>query len=283
MQFFVFSCRGVLTKNDLSDSISLFTRLYIFWTSSTPAASTSDLATLALIVLPLSSGRAEQLWARAARGAERVRPHERLVLEGTTVHEAAERLAAVCASEREERAPIEVLARVMLEERMRKHAAVLFVHAVSADEGEEGEEVEGGEEEKARQVSIEAAQSLGGRVAELAESLESAWKTDADDAGAELVAEENDEGAGALLAALGLYRRSFPARARAAQVLSPPPSPGGDDGARVRGWRVALRNVLAAEVFEGKEGGRLWARVEDAKDKLVDMLVEGDRMARSCK
>jgi len=212
-----------------------------------------------------------------------MRPHERLVLDGMTVHEAAERLAAVCAGER---APIEVLARALLEERMRKHAAVLFVRAVPADEEEkeqqEGEEEgEGGEEEKARQVSIEAAQSLGGRFAELAESLESAWKTDAYDVGAGLAAEQEEEGAGALLAAFVLYRRSFPARARAAQVLSPPPSPGGEDGARVRGWRVALRKVLAAEVFEGKEGGRLWARVEDAKDKVVDMLVEGDKMARS--
>ncbi|TFY50114.1 hypothetical protein EVG20_g11712 [Dentipellis fragilis] len=64
-----------------------------------------------------------------------------------------------------------------------------------------------------------------------------------------------------------------------ALILSPPPSP----SRRNARMHTALRVALDSEVFEagagaGTEG--LGCRLEDARDRVVDMLVEADRVGR---
>jgi hypothetical protein len=249
---------------------------------SSCACTPAELATLALVVRPLSGSRAKKLWTRA-RASEGVRKWEKAVLEGMNVDEAAARLVALESNGTEEAndvpPPIAVLAEMMLGERMRKHAAVLFLRAVSPDLEEESAE----REDKDRETTIEAAESLGGDVAELAESLEGAWKcavedlVPANDADAEV-----KPGIKALLTALVLYRRVFPHRTSssgAAGVLSPPPSPSSGEAKA----RLALRTVLGAAVFEckGTDGaGWEWGVLEDARDRVVDMLFEGNRTVK---
>ena len=120
------------------------TRLQTYWCMSwhvsTFATSTSDLTTLALMILPVSSAKAAELWERAA-SREVLRPHERIVLSNMSVNDAAEWLAkwrlwhdterkgsrcAAC----EKRTPLSVLAAILIRERLRKHAAAMFVNSV---------------------------------------------------------------------------------------------------------------------------------------------------------
>jgi len=89
----------------------------------------------------------------------------------------------------------------------------------------------------------------------------------------------------ALLCATLVYRRIFPSSIPAcptsmAFVLSPPPSPSRTNAA----LHVALRAALGSAAFECG-GGRLGdeelgAALEDARDRVVDMLVDVERANR---
>src|ERR1700722_12033620 len=90
-------------------------------------ASTSDLSTLALILRPLSSSKADALWSRAGK-TEFMRPFEKLVLSSLTLEEAAARVATIKPSPESVRhAPIGLLAIMLVRERILKHASLLFV------------------------------------------------------------------------------------------------------------------------------------------------------------
>ncbi|CDO71201.1 hypothetical protein BN946_scf184845.g72 [Trametes cinnabarina] len=124
-------------------SVGATTRLQTFWCMSwhisTFAASTTDLSTLALIIRPVSSSKASELWERA-RKREFLRAHEKIVLNNMSVEDAADWLAkwrtwhdterkgrcTAC----EKRTPLGVLAAILIRERLRKHAASLFVRTV---------------------------------------------------------------------------------------------------------------------------------------------------------
>jgi hypothetical protein len=154
------------------------------------------------------------------------------------------------------------------------------------------------EAEKERKKTSDAARSLGGKMAELGDLLEKIWSTGVSDLGeafpgwapslsftstspeADEEAEGEAEEAGleaeikALLRALILYRKVFPTHAASRRVpvmmLSPPPSPGSKD----RKMQYALRKALGSAVFDrGEENERL----EGARDRVVDLIVEGER------
>jgi hypothetical protein len=138
------------------------------------------------------------------------------------------------------------LATPLLREQMTKHCAALFIRAVSGDaEGEEQESLD-------RELTLEAAKSLGGRMAELAGALERVSKSGCFDLD-ESQAEEDSEIV-ALLNALVLYHAMI---ASPSSLQEP----------------ALLRRVLGSPAFEGDVDERL----EEARDQLVEMLVEAER------
>lgn len=187
-----------------NDQVGKATRLQTYWCMSwhisTFAAQTKDLATLALIMRPVSSTKAAALW-EAARKPEVIRPYEKIVLDNMSVDDAAEWLAkwqrwheterkgrcAAC----EKRTPLGVLAAILIRARLRKHAAALFVRTVVRDEvraaasgdcaGDSDAYIYDAEkdlcEEHERRETVEAGKSIGGRTAELAVLLERIWHT----------------------------------------------------------------------------------------------------------
>lgn len=305
------------------------TRLQTYWCMSwhvsTFATSTSDLTTLALMILPVSHAKATELWQRA-REREVLRPHEKIVLTNLSVNDAAEWLAkwrvwhdterkggrcAAC----EKRTPLGILAAILIRERLRKHAAAMFVRTVvpqdlhdSADMPDTDDLVAAYNAEKdyqddaQRRETIEAGKSIGGRTAELAVLLERIWDTgfcahedvmppaNTAEQGEEWedehdLARSDEAEIRALLSATLVYRRifpsSFPSCATAVSViLSPPPSPSRKNLA----MHVSLRAALASSAFdfEGptQEDMRLAAALEDARDRVNDMLTELERSLR---
>ncbi|EMD34676.1 hypothetical protein CERSUDRAFT_116864 [Gelatoporia subvermispora B] len=322
------------------DNVGKTTRLQTYWCMSwhisTFSASTTDLSTLALIIRPVSHKKATALWEQARR-REILRAHERLVLNSMSVDDAAEWLAkwqrwheterkgrcAAC----EKRTPLGVLAAILLRERLRRHAAALFVRTVVRNElraesltmecGPDDAYVYDAEkdlkEEQERRDTVEAGRSIGGRTAELAVLLERIWDTgfcthedvlparahrhghghgdadaDADCEDARDLASTDEAEIRALLSATIIYRRIFPSTFPACAgapavsfVLSPPPSPSRRNAA----LHMALRTALGSPAFEfagsGKpEDEQLAVALEDARDRVVDMLVEVERACR---
>ncbi|KAI0777175.1 hypothetical protein BD413DRAFT_638577 [Trametes elegans] len=197
-------------------TVGATTRLQTFWCMSwhisTFAASTTDLSTLALIIRPVYPSKATELWERA-RQREFLRAHETIVLNNLTVEAAADWLAkwrqwheterkgrcTAC----EKRTPLGVLAAILIRERLRKHAAALFVRTVVSAEvaarraaaaaygGDEFSDDEGDDEdgmllerydaekdfreEQERLETLDAGKSIGGRTAALAVALERIW------------------------------------------------------------------------------------------------------------
>ncbi|KAI0711434.1 hypothetical protein C8Q76DRAFT_652712, partial [Earliella scabrosa] len=330
-------------------SVGNTTRLQTFWCMSwhisTFAASTTDLSTLALIIRPVSASKATELWDRA-RKREFLRAHEKIVLNNMTVEGAADWLAkwrkwheterkgrcTAC----EKRTPLGVLAAILIRERLRKHAASLFVRTVvrnevaarranpaydSDDECDEPEYTYDADkdlkEEQERKETVEAGKSIGGRTAELAVLLDRIWDTgfcpqedvlparphtgcdahgrnpdvDADCEDEQDLASQDEAEIRALLTATLIYRRIFPSTIPAcasafaggapAFVLSPPPSP----SRRNAQLHMALRTALGSPAFESGADGRLedpelGVALEDARDRVVDMLVEFERACR---
>jgi hypothetical protein len=297
------------------------------WHVSTFATSTSDLTTLALMILPVSLAKATELWDRA-RGREVLRPHEKIVLSNMSVDDAAEWLAkwrlwhdterkggrcAAC----EKRTPLGILAAILIRERLRRHAAAMFVRSVVPEDArEEMSEVYDADElaaaydsekdyedDQQLKETMEAGKSIGGRTAELATLLGRIWDTGfcppedvlpkpslepcavqewEDDHD---LARNDEAEIRSLLSATLTYRRifpsSFPSCATAVSViLSPPPSPSRKNLA----LHVSLRAALASTAFdfEGKsqEDQRLAAALEDARDRVNDMLTALERSMR---
>ncbi|KAI1797965.1 hypothetical protein LXA43DRAFT_420 [Ganoderma leucocontextum] len=329
-------------------SVGNTTRLQTFWCMSwhisTFAATTSDLSTLALIIRPVSGSKATELWDRACK-REVLRAHEKIVLNNMSVEGAADWLAKWRSwheSERkgrctacEKRTPLGILAAILIRERLRKHAASLFVRTVvraevearranpAYDSDDECDEPmytydadKDFKEEQERTETIEAGKSIGGRTAELAVLLERIWDTGffsqedtllpappahahsrcpdvyADCEDEQDLASQDEAEIRALITATLIYRRIFPSTIPActlagggvgapAFVLSPPPSP----SRRNAQLHMALRTALGSPAFESGADGRLedpelGAALEDARDRVVDMLVDFERACR---
>jgi hypothetical protein len=290
-------------------------RSHVAWFTASP----SDLSTLALLIWRVSSPKAAALWGQA-RKAQLVRPYERLVLDCMNVDEAAERLALrpTTSREAEKFSPIGVLASMLVRERVKKHAAALFVRTVIPDQSFEwaasdGEAADRAEEDE--RATIEAAKSLGGQMGELGEMLERIWKTgvctledvdcvfeDNDGEGEEPEHDSLEEGIKCLLKAVILYRRIFPTSLGSCSngtsngvsiLLSPPPSPSRKNAK----LHLALRRMLGSSVFDftdvpgaDRETGKSHAKrendeslgvaLEDARDRVIDMLVDLERQKR---
>jgi hypothetical protein len=250
--------------------------------SHTPAFATSpgDLSTLALMIFPIWRARATALWTRAMH-ARVVRPFERAVLSTMTIDEASMSLAK---ASNIRLSPLGSLAVCKVHKAVAHLAGRTLVRAVLGADAQLGEsEVYDAEkdarEEEERRAVIDAGRSMGGSSAELVDLLERVCTgmfvryedtqrpDDAD------IDEERD--VRTLLGAIVLYRGLFPSGLPSAMgkpvVLSPPPSP----SRRNTGLRGALRVTLDGEVFYN--GG---PELEEARDRVVDMLVDADRASR---
>lgn len=278
------------------------------------------------MILPVSHAKASELWDRA-RNREVLRPHEKIVLSNMSVNDAAEWLAkwrlwhdterkggrcAAC----EKRTPLGILAAILIRERLRRHAAAMFVRTVVPDHAQEvtdayeSDELAAAydfekdyEDDHQRRETIEAGKSIGGRTAELATLLERIWDTGfcpPEDAMPKPSLEQyetqewednhdlarSDEAEiRSLLHATLTYRRifpsSFPSCATAVSViLSPPPSP----SRKNLTLHVSLRAALASSAFDfegrSEEDQRLAAALEAARDRVNDMLTALERSLR---
>jgi hypothetical protein len=157
-------------------------------------------------------------------------------------------------------------------------------------------------EEEKRKETIDAGKSLGGRTRDFAEALEKVWGTGVNDVDDILDDEATEDDAveseiRSILSALILYRRIFPSSILSCAsasgvdpvsfILSPPPSPSRKNA----DLHLALRRALASDVFDFdgedvedqnmSQEQRLGVALEHARDRVVDMLVEGERAGRS--
>ncbi|EDR04636.1 uncharacterized protein LACBIDRAFT_304339 [Laccaria bicolor S238N-H82] len=231
---------------------------------------------------------------------------EVLVLESMDVTEAVERLSE--ASEREKKGdagrtykPIEVLGCLLVKQRVKQHLGELFVDSVYGSQSEKYNDKESVKRKQGEmRRTIDAARELGGQVEELGRVLEKVWKTPGaaldhinlnldKDVDVSQAQDSVDAQINALLSALVLHRRVFSDPLHLAgcssALLSPPPSPTLRSGSKGTRMVHALRQALGSRVFEnaedgaegeGEEGGRL----EDARDRVVDLIVEMERSSR---
>ena len=257
-------------------------------------ASVSDLTTLALVVASttgalggLAKIKARFIWDAAKNTDAKI--SEQLVFETMDMDEAVARLSKATPSVGTDYTPVEVLGVVVVKARMKKHLATLFAGTVDDDAivGVNEEE----EEEVQRGRTVEAARELGGQVAELGRTFERIWKSAFGVDGGVLSFDNPEEaGAGAaagvdgeikaLLVALSLYRQLFPDARRDAcglqsALLSPPPSPSNKESVERGNMLLELRKALGSRVFEDEVMG-----LEDARDRVVDMIVDADRRQR---
>ncbi|KAF8491897.1 hypothetical protein F5888DRAFT_1734218 [Russula emetica] len=268
---------------DRTTSLGLRVQAYWGMVSHTPAFATSpgDLSTLALLVFPIWRARAAALWTRAMH-ARVVRPFERAVLSTMTIDEASISLAK---ASNIRLSPLGSLAVCKVHKAVVHLAGRTLVRAVLGADTQLGEsEVYDAEkdarEEEERRAVVDAGRSMGGSSAELVDLLErvctgmfvryeDTQRPDDSDI------DEEGHDVRTLLGAIVLYRGLFPSGLPSSigipVVLSPPPSP----SRRNTGLRAALRVALDGEVFYN--GG---PELEEARDRVVDMLVDADRALR---
>ena len=259
--------------------------------------------------------KARSIWATAqdlAKGTHPKSPtlkiNEKLVFETLSIDEALDRLAfsSVSGTFTKERGdeggrvytPLQILGCLIVKERVKKHVGKLFVQVVAHPAERAIVDDEDGEEE-ARRMTVDAARELGGSIEKLGKALERVWKTASieDDDLSYFVGLESDE-IKALFTALVLYRRVFAANLHAecgpsSTLLSPPPSPTLRTSVRHAHMLLELRKALGNNVFEdtGVEGedenledgyddsSRAFG-LEDARDRVVDMIVDVARRER---
>ena len=254
-------------------------------------ASVSDLTTLALVVASttgalggLAKIKAGFIWDAAKNANAKI--SEQLVFETLDMDEAAVCLSkATTTSVGTDYTPVEVLGVVVVKARMKKHLATLFAGAVDDDVAVSVNEEE---EEVQRTRTVEAARELGGQVAELGRTFERVWRPSASGVGGVLSFNPEEAGAGvdgeikALLVALSLYRQLFPDAHKdvcgvhsSSALLSPPPSPSSKASVERGNMLLSLRKALGSRVFEDEV-----MCLEDARDRVVDMIVDADRRQR---
>ncbi|KAF9486247.1 hypothetical protein BDN70DRAFT_846753 [Pholiota conissans] len=294
-------------------TLSLYERVQLYRsTSSRKNASVSDLATTAIVLQATPGGlsgvahmKARSVWAAAKYQSEKAHTNtsEELVFDTLNVEDAAGHLAKATATDRTdgERAytPIEVLACLVVKERVKKHVGTLFVDAVAEETRISTRQKDDEEWRK----TIDAARELGGDVEELGRMLERVWKADAAVEDVDHVLEVTTEDAPgldtdirALFAALLLYRRLF-AEAHdgslsSSTLLSPPPTPTAKATILRSQMLRSLRTVLGGRVFEDDDLVEMVKvdeedeetremGLEDARDRVVDMIFDSERRLRT--
>ncbi|KAK0204097.1 hypothetical protein DFS33DRAFT_859757 [Desarmillaria ectypa] len=273
------------------DQTSLITRLLTMYRLRTHlpwfSASAGDLSTLAMLSCPVAKRHAARIWEAAKRNGGIACAYERLALGSVDVNEAVSRLkAAGTKAEWDRYTPIGVVARTLVLERMKAHLEAMFVESVVPASIETASESD--KEDDLRRVTVDAARSLGGKMAELGGVFEKVWLGGG--AGLEGVwvdddeeEEEDDEERDgvecdikSLIRGIMLYRKLFPSAVMGCRgegvsiLLSPPPSPSLTDH---EGAGYKLRMIMGRKVFDNEE-------VEEARDRVVDMLVASERRGR---
>jgi len=273
------------------------------WHISTFSASAVDLVTLSLIIRPASGSRASYLWEQARR-KEILRPHEKLVLYSMDACEAASLIQRWDRSSFQwtHYSPLAILAETLVRRKVKKHARLLFVQSVDKalhdDESSDTDESTDGrylltagteaESEVERLQVIQAGKSLGGSTADLAFALEKVWDLGTFELPETSGTDVDYEDVRALLSAIALYREVFRtsqvhagtaecATPSISVILTPPSSPSPRDVQAHQALRKAL-GASAFEMFPDADGGQelnlLAMAVENARDSVVDMLVD---------
>lgn len=254
--------------------------------SGRSASHACDLVTLALLAhsLPLFyvQDRSQRLWnrAHAQMGAGLVRPYERLVLETLSLEEAAQTLASTPSAT--SLTPLGALATTLIHQRLSSHTSELFVQTVTLFQDGPLSQPKDTDQEARWRETVNAGRSLGGSIGAAADSFAKVWESGVLNV-KDLVVD--DEDSKAILTTIVLFKRIFPSRilccdstdSEVSFILSPPPSP------PVRGPQkeavLELRRALGSSVFEDQSEHR--DALEDARDRVVDMLVEYERRGRS--
>ncbi|PBK98782.1 hypothetical protein ARMGADRAFT_1162057 [Armillaria gallica] len=277
------------------DQTSLITRLltmyrlraHLPWFS----ASAGDLSTLAMVSYPVAKRHAARIWEAAKRDGGITCPYERLVLDTIGVDEAMSRLkAAGIKAEWDRYTPIGVIACTLVLERTKAHLESMFVESVvpaglePASESDKEED----KEDDLRRITVDAARSLGGKLTELGDvfekvwlggggGLEGVWVDDDEEEEDEEEKDSVERDIKSLIRGIVLYRKLFPSAVMGCGgegvsiLLSPPPSPSLTDH---EGAGYKLRTIMGRKVFDNEE-------VEEARDRVVDMLVTSERRGRS--
>lgn len=301
-----------------ASSMSSYERVQVYRSISTRRnVSISDLTNLSIVLhgttglfAGLAGMKARSVWATAKVQCQKVtlnnptKISEQLVLDTLTAATAGGYLATATFSDRSdgERAytPVEVLGCLVVKQRVKAHLASLFVQSVA-------DEAEAQTQDLEWRRTIDASRELGGHVEQLGKTLERAWKADPaaiEDDDLALNVDADDEGSAdadirALLTAVVLYRRLF-AEAQdgalsSSTLLSPPPTPTAKTTIKRGQMLQALRMVLGSRVFEDEgavcartvrdadtdEGAVEELGLEDARDRVVDMIFDSERRLRA--
>ncbi|KAI6107844.1 hypothetical protein EDD17DRAFT_1500143 [Pisolithus thermaeus] len=296
----------VLKSGDAGTSVALRLQAYNYLSSGlrTPAAGqsspsvVSDLCTLALLVyslpLPFAQSRAELLWSRA-RGIVGANSHsafsfERLVFKEMTLEDALEWLSTSPNADMNSLSPIAMLASMLLHQRLLAHASSLFIRRTALVHEGVAEDLSSDEEEKQWRETVEYGCSIDGSIATLCSLFKRVWRDEADIDVDTLEWGFADPSLQVLLTATILHQQVFPPRRvlgnspgspadSATSFLSPPPSPQSGEPKDARSRR--LRHILGSSVFEqnviGGTQSAVCSSLEDARDRVVDELVNLER------
>ena len=189
---------------------------------------------------------------------------------------------------------------LLVKQRIKQHLGKLFVGSVYGSKSEKDDKESAKRKEGEMKRTIDAACELGGQVEDLGRVLEKVGKTPGaaldhitlnlnKDVDFSQSQDSMDTHIDALLSALVLYPRVFLNPLQLAgcssALLSPPPSPTLRSGGKGTRMVHALRQALGSRVFEdgdgdGVEGEEEGGRLEDARDRVVDLIVEMERRSR---
>ncbi|KAH6905342.1 hypothetical protein BKA70DRAFT_1402659 [Coprinopsis sp. MPI-PUGE-AT-0042] len=295
-----------------SSSLSSLSLARACLTLSSKTASVSQLTSASLLFNNASGAlgfagrlKAQSLWNAAKTQSELVqtprstktpvKAFEKLVMESFQLDDATKALAEASPKDKTNGesalTPIEVLGATIVKQRVKQHLGALFVEVVSLSQDEiveqDKDESKNLEAEIGR--TIDAAKELGGSIEELGCTLERVWKSSSatllDDLHLSDVADESSEGGvdgeiRALLTALVLYKRMFSGSNTptvSSLLISPPPSPTGARVSKEGQALLSLRKALGSRVFE--DGDREGS-MEDARDKVVDLIVDTERRGK---
>lgn len=240
----------------------------------------------------IARAKARVIWELAKPskvGRTPTKASELLVLESLDVPEASLRLQLASPQDKtdgeRQYSPIEVAACVLVRERTKRHLGQIFVDVVGVDDEEKEQRTKAMNTEIRR--TIDAARELGGSVEYMGKVLERAWKAASSLSMDDVLVLDKlsvDGEIKSLLMALILYRKIFmpSTSSSGGMLMSPPPSPSRirrGKGPSEADMAFALRTALGSRIFEDGDG--IGGRLEDARDRVVDLVVDYERRGRS--
>ncbi|KIK24379.1 hypothetical protein PISMIDRAFT_10232 [Pisolithus microcarpus 441] len=297
----------VLKLGDAGTSVALRLQVYNYLssglrtsaTAQSPSNVVSELCTLALLVyslpLPFAQSRAERLWHRACgivdTDSRNAFTFERLIFKEMTLEDALKCLSTSSKGEdMNNLSPITMLASTLLHRRLLAHASSLFIRRIAQAHEGVVEDLSSVEEEKQWRETVEYGCSIDGGIAALCNLFKRVWRGETDMDVDSLEWGSADPSLQVLLTATILHQQVFPPRrvpgngsgstvGSVTSPLSPPPSPQSGEPKDARSRR--LRHILGSSVFEQSVIGGTQLdtcpSLEDARDRVVDELVNLER------